>query len=81
MIIEQLRLDRLQWFVHLQRMLDLWPQKQLLWCRLRGKNRRPSETSLQWVGIISREWQEMMTDRSVWQSIMHQPRSAPNLNL
>ena len=78
---EQLGLKRLQWFGHLQRMPDHWPQKQLLRCRLREKKRRPGGTCLRWVDVISRdlteipEWQEVLTDRSAWQSAIHQPRS------
>ena len=43
---EQLRQKRLQWFGHLQKIPDHWPQKQLLRCKLRGKNRRLCGTSL-----------------------------------
>ena len=80
-IKEQLRLKRLQWFGHLQRMPDHRPQKQLLRCRLRGKKRRPGGTCLRWVDVISRDlteipqWQEVVTDRSAWRSAIHQPRS------
>ena len=80
-IKEQLRLKRLQWFGHLQRMPDYRPQKQLLRCRLRGKKRRPGGTYLRWVDVISRdlteipEWQEVVTDRSAWRNAIHQPRS------
>ena len=80
-IKEQLRLKRLQWFGHLQRMPDHRPQKQLLRCRLRGKKRRPGGTWLRWVDVISRDlteipqWQEVVTDRSAWRSAIHQPRS------
>ena len=53
-IKEQLRLKRLQWIRHLQRMPDHQLQKQLLWCRLRGKKRRPGGTCLWWVDVISK---------------------------
>ena len=58
-IKEQLRLKRLQWFGHLQRMPDHRPQKQQLICRLRGKKRRPGGTCLQWVDVISRDLTEI----------------------
>ena len=80
-IKEQQRLKRLQWFGHLQRMPDHRPQKQLLQCRLRGKKRWPGGTCLRWVDVITRDlteipqWQEVVTDRSAWQSTIHQPRS------
>ena len=80
-IKEQLRLKRLQWFGHLQRMPDHRPQKQLLRCRLRGKKRRPGGTCLRWVDVISRDlteipqWQDVVTDRSAWRSAIHKPRS------
>ena len=54
-IKEQLRLKRLQWFGHLQRRPKHQPQKQLLWCRLRGKKRRPGGTCLQWVDVIDQQ--------------------------
>ena len=53
-IKEELRLKRLQWIRHLQRMPDHQLQKQLLRCRLRGKKRRPGGTCLWWVDVISR---------------------------
>ena len=80
-IKEQLRLKRLQWFRHLQRMPDHLPQKQLLRCRLRAKKRRPGGTCLWWVDVISRDlteipqWQDVVTDRSAWRSAIHKPRS------
>ena len=77
---EQLRLKRLQWFGHLQRMPDHRPQKQLLRCRPRGK-KRPGGTSLRWVDLISRDltgitnWQEVVMERSEWRAAIHQPKS------
>ena len=81
-IKEQLRLKRLQWFGHLQRMPDHQLQKQVLRCRLKRKKRRPGGTCLRWVDVISRdlteilEWREVVTDRSAWQNAIHQPRSS-----
>ena len=75
------RQKRLQWFRHLQRIPDHRPQKQLLRCKLRGKNRRPCGTSLQWVDLISRDltrianWQEVVMERSEWRAAIHQPNS------
>ena len=51
-------------------MPDHQPQKQLLRCRLRGKERQPGGIYLQWMDVISRDlteipqWQEVVTDRS-----------------
>ena len=58
-IKEQLRLKRLQWFGHLQRMPDHQRQNQLLQCRLRGKKRWTEG----WVDVISRD----LTEISEWQ--------------
>ena len=58
-IKEQLRLKRLQWFRHLQRIPDHRPQKQLLRCRLRVKKRQPGGTCLGWVDVISRDLTEI----------------------
>ena len=38
---DQLRLKRLQWFGHLQRMPDHRPQRQVLKCCPQGKKRKP----------------------------------------
>ena len=46
---EQLRQKRLQWFGHLKRMPDNWPQKQVLRCRPCGKKQKPGGTSQRWV--------------------------------
>ena len=84
---EQLRLKRLQWFGHLQRMPPHRPQRQLLRCRPRGKKRRPGETCLRRVDHINQDiwgipnWHKVVTDRDVWLEAIHQPRSAPNPNL
>ena len=83
-IAEQLRLKRLQWFGHLQRMPDHRPQKQLLRCRPRGKRRRPGGTCLRWVDLINRDlqgipnWQELVRDRDAWREAIYKPRPTPN---
>ena len=84
-IEEQVRKKRLQWFghLHVQRMPDHRPQKQLLKCRPKGKRRKPGGTSLRWVDAINRDlsrvanWQQLVKDRRTWQEVVHQHAPLP----
>ena len=75
---DQLRLKRLQWFGHLQRMPDHRPQRQVLKCRPEGKKRKPGGTSLRWIDIVNRDlskianWEQLVKDRNQWRSTIHQ---------
>ena len=77
---EQLRHKRLQWFGHLQRMPENWPQKQVLRCRPHGRKRKPGGTSQCWVDLVHKDlsnlpkWSEHVKNRSQWRSVIHQPR-------
>ena len=67
---DQLKLRRLQWFGHLQRMPDHQPQRQVMKCRPQGKKRKPGETSLRWIDVVNRDlskittWRELVKDRT-----------------
>ena len=75
---DQLKLRRLQWFGHLQRMPEHRPQRQVLKCRPQGKKRKPGGTSLRWIDVIKKDlseinnWKELVKDRNQWRSAIHQ---------
>ena len=47
----QLKLRRLQWFGHLRRMPEYWPQWQVLKCRPQGQKRKLGGTSPSWIWV------------------------------
>ena len=51
----QLKLMWIQWCGHLRRMLEYWPQWQVLKCRPQGKKRKPGGTSLSWIDVVNRD--------------------------
>ena len=67
-----LKVRRLQWFGHLQRMPDHRPQRQVLKCRPQGKKRKPGGTALRWIDVVNRDlskianWEELVNDRNLW---------------
>ena len=73
-----LKVRRLQWFGHLQRMPDHRPQRQVLKCRPQGKKRKPGGTALRWIDVVNRDlskianWEELVNDRNLWRSTIHQ---------
>ena len=84
---DQVKLRRLQWFGHLQRMPAHRPQRQVLKCRPRGKKRKPGGTSLRWIDVVNRDlskitnWEDLVKDRAQWRSAIHQlhlPASSTN---
>ena len=84
---DQVKLRRLQWFGHLQRMPAHQPQRQVLKCRPRGKKRKPGGTSLCWIDVVNRDlskitnWEDLVKDRAQWRSAIHQlhlPASSTN---
>ena len=74
----QVKLRRLQWFGHLQRMPAHRPQRQVLKCRPRGKKRKPGGTSLRWIDVVNRDlskitnWEDLVKNRAQWRSAIHQ---------
>ena len=48
-----LKVRQLQWFGHLQRMPDHWPQRQVLKCRPQCKKSKPGGTALRWIDVVS----------------------------
>ena len=74
---EQLCQKQLQWFGHLKRMPNNWPQKQVLRCQPCGKKWKPGGTLQRWVDIIHKDlskihnWKELVKDRSQWRSTIH----------
>ena len=84
---DQVKLRRLQWFGHLQRMPAHQPQRQVLKFRPRGKKRKPGGTSLRWIDVVNRDlskitnWEDLVKDRTQWRSAIHQlhlPASSTN---
>ena len=81
---DQLKLKRLRWFGHLQRMPDHQPQRQVLKCSPQGKRRKPGGTPLRWIDILNRDlanianWKQLAKDRIQWRLAIHQLCSSPN---
>ena len=74
---DQLRLKRLQWFGHLMRMPTHQPQRHILKCRPKEKERPPGGTPLRWIDVVHkdlvglRNWHQMVNDCRTWRAFIH----------
>ena len=74
---DQVKLRRLQWFGPPSKDASPSTTRQVLKCRLQGKNRKPGGTPLRWIDIINGDlsridnWEELVKDRNQWRSTVH----------
>jgi hypothetical protein len=86
-VIETIRLNRLRWFGHVQRMEENRIPKRVLYmnlgtARLRGRprNRRQDEVREDGRIVGGEGWQEKVHDRDEWKKLLRTARNRQNLH-